>query len=136
MFGISLPELIVILITAIIFIRPKDLPQIAYFLGKIYYRAKYYLENLKDYFKKAEEELGIDNLKTELQRGIISEQIKLEENDENNKIIDMYGNEHIVANLQKLRSDISKEEIEEEIRKLNEENQNHTSLSKEENKYE
>ena len=67
-----------------------------------------------------ETELGISELKHEMQRGIAEEKAKLE--DEATVIIDIYGNEHKVPNIQEIRPDLSLEEVEEEVKKMNDQN--------------
>ena len=120
MFGFSFAELILVILIALIFIKPKDLPEIAHFVGKIFYRGKRMYGDLKKSLREMEGELGIDELKHELNRGIAEEKAKLEE--EMTVIVDMYGNEHHVPNVKKVRSDLSEEEVELEIKKHNEEN--------------
>ncbi len=126
MFGFSFAELILVILIALIFIKPKDLPEIAHFVGKIFYRAKRMYGDLKKSLKEMEGELGIDELKHELNRGIAEEKAKLEE--EMTVIVDMYGNEHHVPNVKKVRPDLSEEEVELEIKKHNEENSKITKL--------
>ena len=82
--------------------------------------------DLKRSLKEMEGELGIDELKHELNRGIAEEKAKLEE--EMTVIVDMYGNEHHVPNVKKVRPDLSEEEVELEIKKHNEENSKITKL--------
>jgi Sec-independent protein translocase protein TatA len=120
MFGFSLAELIVVLILALIFIKPKDLPEIAYFLGKMIFRIKKFFNDSKSYLKSVEGEIGLDQLKHELNRGIAEEKSKIE--DEMTVIVDMYGNEHQVPNVKSLRADLSEEEINSEISRANEDN--------------
>ncbi len=120
MFGLSLAELIVVIIVALLFIKPKDLPEIAHFIGKVIYRGKRIYEDVKKYLKNAEKEFGFDELRHELNRGIAEEKSKLE--DEMTVIVDIYGKEHQVPNVSKLRSDLTKEELEEEVTKSNQEN--------------
>lgn len=120
MFGFSFAELILVLIVALIFIKPQDLPEIAHFFGKIFYRSKRFFDQLKKQFKNVENELGIAELKQEIHRGIAEEKTKLD--DEITVIVDIYGNEHQVPNIKNLRSDLSKEEIVEEIEKFNSQN--------------
>ena len=74
-----------------------------------------------------EGDLGIEELKHELNRGIAEEKAKLEE--EMTVIVDMYGNEHYVPNVKKVRSDLSEEEVELEIKKHNEENSKITKIN-------
>jgi Sec-independent protein translocase protein TatA len=120
MFGFSLGELILVLIVALIFIKPQDLPEIANFAGKVFYRGKRLFNDLKSHLKAMEKELGVDDLKSEIQRGIAQEKTKLEE--EMTIIVDMYGNEHRVPSVKEIRPDLSEEDAREEIKKLNEEN--------------
>lgn len=120
MFGFSLAELIIVFLVILVFIKPHDLPEIAHFLGKVFYRAKRLYHELKKSLKEMEKEFGVDDLKNELNRGIAEEKAKLEE--EMTVIVDMYGNEHKVHNVEKLRGDLTKEELEAEIKKANEEN--------------
>jgi Sec-independent protein translocase protein TatA len=120
MFGFSLTELLLTLIVALIFIKPQDLPEIAHFFGKIFYRGKRLFNELKQSLKEMEKELGVDNLRHELNRGIAEEKSKLE--DEMTVIVDIYGNEHQVPNVKKLRTDLAEEELVEEVKKLNEKN--------------
>ncbi len=120
MFGFSFAELILVLIVVLIFIKPQDLPEIAHFLGKIFYRGKRFFNELKQQFKAVENEFGIAELKQEIHRGIAEEKAKLEE--EVTVIIDIYGNEHQVPSIEKLRSDLTKEGISAEVEKLNKEN--------------
>lgn len=120
MFGFSLAELIVVLLVILIFVRPSDLPEIAHFFGKLFYRAKHLYKDLKSSLKEMEKEFGVENLRHELNRGIAEEKSKLE--DDFTVIVDMHGNEHRVPNVSDLRGDLSKEELEEEIKKENERN--------------
>ena len=123
MFGFSLAELLVVFVVALIFIKPEDLPEIAHFFGKIFYRAKKYFNDLKRQFKEIEKDIGFDELKQELNRGIAEEKAKLEDlEDDVTIIVDIYGNEHQVKNIHDVRPDISKEERDAEIKRLNEEN--------------
>lgn len=118
MFGFSLAELLICLIVALFFIRPKDLPQIARFLGKTIFKAKKIINDLKKQFKEMEEELGIEDLKQELNQGIAQAKIE-DENEEDNSttIIDIYGQEHKIKNIQEIRPDLTIEEIKAEIKK-------------------
>ena len=122
MFGFSLAELIVVLLVILVFVRPADLPEIAHFLGKLFYRAKHLYQQLKASFKEMEKEFGVEDLRHELNRGIAEEKSKLE--DDFTVIVDMDGNEHRVPNVGDLRSDLSKEALEEEIKRENERNKN------------
>ena len=76
---------------------------------------------MKQQFEEVKKDLDFQEIKQEINRGIAEEKAKLEDLDET-IIVDMYGNEHRVQNVESFRADLSKEEIEEEIKKLNEEN--------------
>lgn len=104
----------------LVFIKPKDLPEIANFCGKVFYRARRLFKELGRQFKEMENELGIDELKQELNRGIAEEKAKIE--DDTTVIVDMYGQEHKVPNLQEIRPDLTKEQIQEEVKNLNQSN--------------
>lgn len=120
MFGFSLAELVVVFLVALIFIKPQDLPEIAYFCGKLFYKGKKLFQEAKNQFKEIQKEAGIQELKDEINRAIAEEKSKFE--DEKTVIVDLYGNEHVVSNISQIRSDKEKEDLEEEVKKLNEEN--------------
>ncbi len=121
MFGFSLAELLLVCIIALIFIRPKDLPEIAHFLGKVFYRGKKFFSEIKKQFKEVEQDLGLNEIKQEINRGMAEEKAKSEDH-ESTVIVDMYGNEHRVSNVHQIRSDLTQEQVTEEVKKLNEEN--------------
>jgi Sec-independent protein translocase protein TatA len=127
MFGLSFAELIIVILVALIFIKPKDLPEIAHFVGKIFYRGKKLFEDVKQYLKGAEKDFGLDELRHELNRGIAEEKAKLE--DELTVIVDVYGNEHRVPNIENLRPDLSPEELSAEVEKSNQENKASANFS-------
>lgn len=120
MFGFSLAELIIVLLVILLFIKPQDLPEIANFLGKVFYRLKSHYKQLKFSFKELETEFGIQDLKNELDRGIAEEKSKLE--DDFTVIVDMEGNEHRIPNLQEIRKDLDEEKLKEEIEHSNQKN--------------
>jgi Sec-independent protein translocase protein TatA len=70
MFGFSLAELIVVFLVILIFIKPQDLPEIAHFLGRAFFRLKKIYKDLKITFRELEKDFGIDDLKQEINRGI------------------------------------------------------------------
>jgi Sec-independent protein translocase protein TatA len=115
MFGFSLAELIVVFLVILIFIKPQDLPEIAHFLGRAFFRLKKIYKDLKITFRELEKDFGIDDLKQEINRGIADEASKIKE--ETTIIVDMYGNEHHVKNLHEIRPDLKAEELAEEIAK-------------------
>jgi Sec-independent protein translocase protein TatA len=119
-FGFSLAEIITILIVILLFIKPQDLPEIARFIGRLIFRAKRWWSDIKKSLKELERELGVDDLRHEINYGIASEKAKLDE--ETTIIVDMHGNEHRVPNLKEMRSDLDSAQLEEEIAKLNQQN--------------
>lgn len=115
MFGISIFELIILLILALLFIRPKDLPEIAYFCGRFFYKIKKIYYDVKDFFKNGLSDFGLDDIKYEIQRGIAEE--KSNDDDDITIIVDMYGKEHRV-NLNNVNRQISEDE-KQDIKKQN-----------------
>lgn len=124
MFGFSLAELIVVFLIILIFVRPADLPEIAHFFGKVFYRFKHWYNEIKASLKEVEKEftneINFDDLKHEIQRGIAEEKAKLK--DDLTVIVDMHGNEHRVPNISELRADLSKDDLTREIIVANERN--------------
>ncbi|MCE2688086.1 MAG: hypothetical protein LW595_06050 [Rickettsiales bacterium] len=143
MFGFSLAELILILLVSLIFIKPADLPEIAYFIGKIFFKIKKTINNLKNQYYKIEQEMGLEEIRQELERGMADAKINLEDKEEDGVVIvDIYGNEHIVSkeNLPKsMNSDNGElndeqmqktgQEIMQEIERLNLENKQKNNQS-------
>ncbi len=102
---------------ALVFIKPQDLPEIARFVGRTYYKAKTLWQELKKQFKEMEKDLGIEDLKNEMHVAIAQEKAKSE--DEVVTIVDMYGNEHRVGDLTKIRSDLTADQLKNEVEKHN-----------------
>ena len=128
MLGFSFGELIMVLIVALVLIKPKDLPEIAHFCGKMYYRAKNYFQDLKTHFNQAQKDLGIDDIKQELERGFAEEKARLSElKNDTTVIIDIYGNEHMVPSINQIRPDLNEEDLKSEIEKLNQINTKNTN---------
>ncbi len=67
-----------------------------------------------------EKEFGVDDLRQEMQRGIAEEKAKLEE--DVTVIVDIYGNEHRVPNVHEIRQDMTSQQVQEEVKKFNDEN--------------
>lgn len=122
MFGISLAELLIILVITLLFIRPDDLPEIARFLGRVYYRLRKIFFEGKRYLKEIENEIGVGNLRQEIHQGIADEKSKLE--DEFTVIVDLEGKEHKVANIKSIRPDLNEKDLDLEISNLNNKNKN------------
>jgi len=120
MFNISFFEIIVFLILALLFIKPKDLPEIARLIGKTIYRIKNFYHNSKNIISNLSKDFGIDDLKQEISQGISKEKSKIE--DDVTIIVDMDGNEHKVNNIKELRRDLSEDELKSEILKQNNNN--------------
>ena len=120
MFNISFFEIIVFLILALLFIKPKDLPEIARLIGKTIYRIKNFYHNSKNIISNLSKDFGIDDLKQEISQGISKEKSKIE--DDVTIIVDMDGNEHKVNNIKELRRDLSEDELNSEILKQNNNN--------------
>lgn len=119
MFGFSLAELIVVFLIAVIFIKPQDLPEIAHFLGRLYYKIRKLWAELKTQLKEVEKDLGLEEIKSELNRGIAEEKMKATQHaKEITKIVDIYGNEHEVPS-EHMPSGLTNEELDEEIKKYN-----------------
>ncbi len=117
MFGISLVELIVVLLIALFFVKPKDLPEIVRFCGRVVYRAKKTWQSAKKSFAEISHDLGVDDLKQEFHEGIALEKNKLD--DDFTIIVDMEGNEHKVPNLNEVRPDLSQDQIAQEVQERN-----------------
>ncbi len=125
MFGFSLAEFILVIIVAIIFIKPQDLPELARMLGKIVAEIKKIYQNLLAQFKELSQQEEIANLTKEFQQQVsLSEKQKPIQKTTNTEavIIDMYGKEHIVSNIFEVRPDLSSEEIEQQVNNCNQEN--------------
>ena len=124
MFGFSLAELFIVLIVVLIFIKPQDLPEIARFVGKAIFHGKRLYQQVKDSLTQLEKEFELESLKNEVNQAIAEEKLKYhDENEEQTIIVDMYGNEHYVANLKNLRNDLSKEDLVNEVERNNKINQ-------------
>ena len=124
MFGFSLAELFLVLLVVLIFIKPQDLPEIARFVGKAIFHGKRLYQQVKDSLTHLEKEFELESLKNEVNQAIAEEKLKYhDENEEQTIIVDMYGNEHYVANLKNLRNDLSKEDLVNEVERNNKINQ-------------
>lgn len=118
MFGFSLSELFLIILVILIFVRPKDLPEVAYFCGKLFYKAKNLFRNLKKSFNNLLKDSGLEDIKSEIDRGISDEKLK-SDGKEPTIIVDMDGNEHKVYDINQIRSDLDGDDLESQIQKAN-----------------
>ncbi len=117
MFGISLGEFFLIITIAILFIGPKDFPEIARKLIKIAAKSKSVINKAKIEFQALSKEIGIDEIKNEIAMELANEKCKIEA--EITTIVDIYGKEHQVIDISEIRKDKSKEEINAEVVKYN-----------------
>lgn len=120
MFNISFFEIVIFLIMALFFVRPKDLPEIARFIGRVIYHIKKLYYNSKNIINNLSKDFGIDDLEQEITQGISQEKSKIE--DDITIIVDMDGNEHKVSNIKELRKDLSEDDLNSEILKQNNNN--------------
>lgn len=105
---------------ALFFVRPKDLPEIARFIGRVIYHIKKLYYNSKNIINNLSKDFGIDDLEQEITQGISQEKSKIE--DDITIIVDMDGNEHKVSNIKELRKDLSEDDLNSEILKQNNNN--------------
>ena len=120
MFGISLSEFLVILVLLVVVTNPKDIPGIAKTIMKYFYKAKNIMFQAKDEFARITQDMGLEDLKRQAEAEIK----KADEELRTTTIIDIYGNEHKVHNVEKIRGDLAKEDLQAEIEKYNEINNN------------
>lgn len=120
MFGISFGEFLLILIIAVVVIGPKDLPEVARYVIKAIAKIKRLISQAKSELDAIGKEIGVDEIKNEIQIELANEKAKIEE--EVTTIIDIYGNEHKVPAIDEIRKDKSKEELKKEVEELNENN--------------
>jgi Sec-independent protein translocase protein TatA len=102
MLGLSLSEILIILIIAIIFIKPQDLPEIAYNIGKFIANIRKFIRNLQNSYQDISNEIGVEEIKKQINKGINDNEYFdkddiYDANDEENVIIiDLEGKEHMV----------------------------------------
>jgi Sec-independent protein translocase protein TatA len=120
MFGISLIEFLFIAIIAFFIIGPRDFPEVARFLIRIFAKTKHLISSAKSELNILGKEIGLDEIKNEMAIELAKQKTKIE--DEVTTIIDIYGNEHQVSGVSEIRKDKNKEEIAKEIEELNHQN--------------
>lgn len=119
MFGISFSEFLLILIILVAVTDPKDIPKIARYLAKIFFKIKNLINSAKDEVEKMGKEIGLEDFKNKVEEEIRKENEELRKT----TIIDIYGNKHEVYDVEKIRGDLAKEDLQAEIEKYNKENE-------------
>lgn len=75
MFGLSLFEFIIILIVATIVIKPKDMPEVVYFVAKLAIRLRRFLSVIKAKYQKLEDEIGLAKIKEKINQELLLEDL-------------------------------------------------------------
>ncbi len=122
MFGISFGEFLIVITIALLVIGPKDFPEIARNIIKAVAKTKQMIDKAKVELNLLGKEIGVDEIRNEVAIEIANEKARIEK--EVTTIIDIYGNEHQVLGLDEIRKDKTKEEIDLEVEKYNQENKN------------
>jgi len=120
MFGISFIEFLTILTLGILLIGPKECADLARMILKFSAKIKDFLSKAKDEFHKLSDEVGLQEIKREVELEIAQEKAAFD--DGMVTIVDIYGKEHRVNNLAKMHPEKSEEELKKEIDHLNKEN--------------
>ena len=121
MFGFSLAEFILVIIVAIIFIKPQDLPELAKMLGKAVGEIKKLYQNLLAQWQDVTKQPEIASLTQEFQQQVSLAEKNTQTSTET-VIIDMYGKKHIVSNIFEVRPDLTKEQLSQEVQEHNKNN--------------
>lgn len=116
MFGISFSEFLVIIILLVVVTNPKDIPGIAKKITKYFYQAKNMLSQAKNEMSRITQDMGLEDIKREVE----TELKQAKDQARKTTIIDIYGNEHEVYDVEKIRGDLAKEDLQVEIEKYNE----------------
>jgi Sec-independent protein translocase protein TatA len=122
MFNFSLAEFILVILVAIIFIKPQDLPELAKMLGKIVGEIKKIYQKLLTQFNEVAKQPEIASLTKEFQQQVCLSEFETKKPAKEITIIDMYGKEHIVSNIFDVRSDLTTQQIEEQVKDCNKNN--------------
>ena len=117
MLGISLVEFLVIIFLGIAVIKPKEFPDIAHNLIKMIAKGKGIIAKVKTDLNAFSKEIGIEEIKNEVAVEMANEKSRLEK--EIVTIIDIYGNEHQVGDVDEIRGDRVEDDIKKEIDKYN-----------------
>jgi Sec-independent protein translocase protein TatA len=119
MFGISFSEFLVIIVLLVVVTNPKDIPGIAKKITKYFYKAKNMVSQARNEMSRITQDMGLEDIKREVE----IEMKQAQEAARKTTIIDIYGNEHEVYDVEKIRGDLAKEDLQAEIEKYNEINQ-------------
>lgn len=139
MFGISFFELLLIMVVAVVFIKPEDVPTVAKTIAKAFIKIKKFIASIKQELDEMSKDLGLDEIKKQAEQEIAFEEsqkksaqqnLPKKSADNSTVIIDIYGNEHRVENLEELRPDLDQEQLQGEIKKQNEINLSQSTSSK------
>ena len=76
MFGLSLFEFIIILIVATIVIKPKDMPEVVYFVAKLAIRLRRFISGIKAKYQKFEDEIGLAKIKEKINQELMLEDLE------------------------------------------------------------
>jgi len=101
-------------------VGPKDIPDLARNIVRFVYKFKQFIAESKKELKSVGDEMGLGEIRQEIEQELIAEKIKLEK--EVTTIVDIYGEEHHVYGVDELRSDLKKEDLKAEIVKHNQVN--------------
>ena len=76
MLGLSLFEFIIILIVATIVIKPKDMPEVVYFVAKLAIRLRRFISGIKAKYQKFEDEIGLAKIKETINQELLLEDLE------------------------------------------------------------
>ena len=100
MFGLSLFEFIIIVIVATIVIKPKDMPEVVYFVAKLAIRLRRFLSGIKAKYQKFEDEIGLAKIKEKINQELLLEDLGRQ----NETIINNASNSQILQEIQQNQS--------------------------------
>jgi Sec-independent protein translocase protein TatA len=75
MFGLSLFEFIIIIIVATVVIKPKDMPEVVYFVAKLAIRLRRFIGGIKEKYQKFEDEIGLAKIKEKINQELLLEDL-------------------------------------------------------------
>ncbi len=123
MFGISFVELLVVALVMLFVIRPKDAPQIARNLGRVYAKIRNSFEDFKQNIDNVKAESGFSQVKEQFDEAVNEIQLEKQEKQQKvTKIVDLYGETHYVPDIQSIRPDLDQEQLQAEVSQENQKN--------------